>query len=161
VVATEVKALAKQTAAATEDIRTRIEAMQTSTGEAVSSIKEITDIVGQVDELNRVIAAAVEEQSITSQQIAQHVAVAADRAQMVARGVTESAVASREITENISRVDVTLQSTAAGAHQSRTAGDELSRLASEMQDLVSQFRTDPALSSDQSQSQRSVAVRSK
>lgn len=145
VVATEVKALAKQTATATEDIRSRIEAMQSSTGQAVASIKEISEVVGQVDELNRMIAAAVEEQSITSQQIAQHVSIAADRAQMVARGVTESAVASREITENISRVDITLQSTAAGAHQSRTAGDELSRLAVEMQDLVSQFRTEPAL----------------
>lgn len=157
VVATEVKALAKQTASATEDIRSRIEAMQSSTSEAVSSIKEITEVVSKVDELNRVIAAAVEEQSITSQQIAKHVAVAADRAQAVARGVTESAVASREITENISRVDVTLQSTAAGADQSRTAGGELSRLATEMQDLVSQFQTDPAVSSRSSQSRLSFS----
>lgn len=142
VVATEVKALAKQTAAATEDIRLRIEAMQSTTNEAVNSIKEITEIVGQVDELNRVIAAAVEEQSITSQQIAQHVSIAADKAQTVARGVTESAQASREITENISRVDITLQSTAAGAQQSRCAGNELSRLAGEMQQLVKQFRTE-------------------
>lgn len=161
VVATEVKALAKQTAAATEDIRSRIEAMQSSTGQAVSSIKEITEVVGKVDELNRVIAAAVEEQSITSQQIAQHVAIAADRAQMVARGVSESAVASREITENISRVDVNLQSTAAGAHQSRTAGDELSRLAAEMQDLVSQFRTEPALSDRHSEPLPATAGRSR
>ncbi|HBJ35943.1 MAG TPA: hypothetical protein DDZ51_14580 [Planctomycetaceae bacterium] len=161
VVATEVKALAKQTAAATEDIRSRIEAMQSTTHEAVLSIKEITEVVGKVDELNRVIAAAVEEQSITSQQIAQHVSTAADRAQVVARGVTESAVASREITENISRVDVNLQSTAAGADQSRTAGDELSRLAAEMQDLVSQFRTEAAFSDRHDQPRRSVAPRSK
>lgn len=157
VVASEVKALAKQTATATEDIRSRIEAMQSSTSEAVLSIKEITEVVGKVDELNRVIAAAVEEQSITSQQIAQHVAIAADRAQVVARGVTESALASREITENISRVDVNLQSTAAGAQQSRSAGDELSRLAVEMQELVSQFRTDPALSDRSPQSQHVAA----
>jgi methyl-accepting chemotaxis protein len=160
VVATEVKALAKQTAAATEDIRSRIEAMQSSTGEAVSSIKEITEVVSKVDELNRVIAAAVEEQSITSQQIAQHVAIAADRAQVVARGVAESAVASREITENISRVDINLQSTAAGADQSRSAGDELSRLAAEMQELVSQFRTDSALSDRHSEPRRAAAGRS-
>lgn len=145
VVATEVKALAKQTANATDEIRSRIEAMQSSTGEAVSSIKEITSIVAEVDQLNRVIAAAVEEQSITSQQIANHVSVAAERAETVSRGVAESAVATREITENISRVDVNLQSTAAGADQSRAAGDELSRLASEMQDLVSHFQTEPAI----------------
>jgi len=147
VVATEVKALAKQTASATEDIRARIEAMQSSTSQAVDSIKEITEIVGEVDELNRVIAAAVEEQSITSQQIAQHVSMAADRAQAVARSVTESAVTAREITENISRVDVNLQSTAVGADESRVAGGELSRLATEMQDLVNQFRTESTLAS--------------
>ncbi|HBJ33852.1 MAG TPA: hypothetical protein DDZ51_03610 [Planctomycetaceae bacterium] len=145
VVATEVKALAKQTASATEDIRSRIEAMQSSTSQAVDSIKEITEVVGEVDELNRVIAAAVEEQSITSQQIAQHVSMAADRAQSVARSVTESAVAAREITENISRVDVNLQSTAVGADESRAAGGELSRLATEMRDLVGQFRTQATL----------------
>jgi methyl-accepting chemotaxis protein len=145
VVATEVKALAKQTATATDEIRSRIEAMQSSTGQAVSSIKDITAIVAEVDQLNRVIAAAVEEQSITSQQIANHVSVAAERAETVSRGVAESAVATREITENISRVDVNLQSTAAGADQSRAAGDELSRLACEMQDLVSTFRTEPAI----------------
>lgn len=145
VVATEVKALAKQTATATEDIRSRIEAMQLTTGEAVSSIKEITQIVGEVDELNRVIAAAVEEQSITSQQIAQHVATAAERSQSVARNVTESAVAAHEITENMSRVDTNLQSTAVGADESRVAGGDLSRLATEMQELVGQFRTESTL----------------
>lgn len=145
VVATEVKALAKQTATATEDIRTRIEAMQSTTNQAVDSIKEITEIVSEVDELNRVIAAAVEEQSITSQQIAEHVSMAADRAQAVAGSVTESAIAAREITENMSRVDVNLQSTAVGADESRVAGGELSRLATEMQNLVCQFRTQSTL----------------
>jgi len=145
VVATEVKALAKQTASATEDIRARIEAMQSSTNQAVDSIKEITEIVGEVDELNRVIATAVEEQSITSQQIAQHVSLAADRAQAVARSVTESAVAAREITQNISRVDINLQTTSVGADESRVAGGELSRLATEMQNLAFQFRTESTL----------------
>lgn len=142
VVATEVKELAKQTATATDDIRNRIEVMQRSTGQAVESIEEISDVIGRVNELSRMIASAVEEQSITTQQIAGHVGSAADLAQTVARGVSESAEASREITENISHVDGVLQETASNADESRTSGDELLRLASEMQGLVDQFQID-------------------
>ncbi|MDG2223110.1 MAG: methyl-accepting chemotaxis protein [Rubripirellula sp.] len=140
VVATEVKELAKQTASATDDIRNRIEVMQRSTGQAVGSIEEISEVIGRVNELSRMIASAVEEQSITTQQIAGHVGGAADLAQTVARGVSESAEASREITENISHVDGVLQETAASADDSRTSGDELLRLAAEMQGLVDQFQ---------------------
>lgn len=142
VVATEVKELAKQTASATDDIRNRIEVMQRSTGQAVESIEQISDVVGQVNDLSRMIASAVEEQSKTTQEIAEHVGSTADLAQTVARGVSESAEASREITENISHVDGVLQETADGANQSRESGDELNRLASEMRELVDQFRVE-------------------
>lgn len=142
VVATEVKELAKQTANATDDIRGRIEAMQNSTGSAVQSIQEISQVVSRVNELSRMIASAVEEQNITTQQIAGHVSSAAEMANVVARGVSESAAASREITESMSHVDEVLHDTVSGADQSRMAGDELNRLANEMQDLVGQFRID-------------------
>ncbi len=144
VVATEVKELAKQTAAATDDIRNRIEVMQRSTDQAVGSIEEISDVIGRFNELSRMIASAVEEQSITTQQIASHVSDAAELAQAVARGVSESAEASREITENISHVDGVLQETAAGADQSLASGTELLRLAAEMQGLVDQFHIESA-----------------
>jgi len=142
VVATEVKELAKQTASATDDIRTRIEAMQQSTGEAVHSIGTIGTVIARVNELSSTIASAVEEQSITTGQIAGHVTSTAELARSVATGVAESAAASREITENISMVDGVLQETAAGADQSRHSGDELSRLATEMNLLVKQFQTE-------------------
>ncbi len=143
VVATEVKELAKQTASATDDIRGRIEAMQNSTGQAVHSIQEISTVVSRVNELSRMIASAVEEQNITTQQIAGHVVNASEMAQVVARGVSESAMASREITQSMARVDEVLLETVAGADQSRTAGEDLSALAKEMHSLVSQFRVHP------------------
>ena len=73
VVATEVKELARQTNTATEDIRKRIEAVQGSTGKAVKSIDGITEIIQQVNSLSRMIASAVEEQSITTKEIANSV----------------------------------------------------------------------------------------
>jgi methyl-accepting chemotaxis protein len=140
VVATEVKELAKQTAAATDDIRARIEAMQASTGEAVDSIKAISDVIKHVNEVSRTIASAVEEQSITTRQISDNVTTTASAAESVARGVQETATASMEITQNISRVDQVLHQTASGADQSRDAGQRLLDLAQEMQGLIGRFR---------------------
>ena len=91
VVATEVKELAKQTAAATEDIRRRIEGIQSSSGQAVRSIGEITEVIKKVNDVSRTIASAVEEQSITTREIAKNVAETSTAAETVARGVAESA----------------------------------------------------------------------
>lgn len=140
VVATEVKELAKQTASATDDIRARIEAMQASTGEAVDSIRAISEVINNVNEVSRTIASAVEEQSITTRQISDNVSTTASAAETVARGVAETAIASREITQSISRVDSVLHQTAAGADQSRDAGFRLSKLATDMQSLIGRFR---------------------
>ena len=141
VVATEVKELAKQTAAATHDIRTRIEAMQSSTGQAVDSIREISDVINNDNEVSRTIASAVEEQSITTRQISDNVSTTASAAETVARGVSETAMASREITQNIARVDNVLMQTAEGADESLNAGNRLSQLAEEMNGLIGRFRT--------------------
>lgn len=139
VVATEVKELAKQTAAATDDIRARINAIQASTGEAISSIKAISDIVHNVNDVSKTIAAAVEEQNITTKEISRNVAQVASASEVVARGVNESASASQEITQSIGRIDQVLNETAAAASQSKGEGDLLSNIAGEMQSLVSRF----------------------
>jgi methyl-accepting chemotaxis protein len=140
VVATEVKELAKQTAEATEDIRARIEGIQTSTGQAVTSIGSISEVIQQVNEISRTIAAAVEEQSVTTKEIAQNVAQTSQAAETVSVGVTQSATASKEITQNITGVDQAAKQTAQGASQTQTAGAELSKLAEELQSLVGQFK---------------------
>jgi methyl-accepting chemotaxis protein len=140
VVATEVKELAKQTAEATEDIRARIEGIQSSTGLAIKSIGSISEVIQQVNEISRTIASAVEEQSVTTKEIAQNVAQTSSAAETVSVGVSQSATASKEITQNIAGVDQAAKQTAAGAAQTQTAGVELSKLAEELQSLVGQFK---------------------
>ena len=137
--ATEVKELARQTASATEDIRKRIEGIQDSTGRAVKSIGDISDVVKQVNELSRTIASAVEEQSITTKEIGKNMLQSSTAAELVARGVAESATATHEITQNIVRVDQAAKQAAAGAAQTQTAGRELSDVADQLQALVAQF----------------------
>jgi len=140
VVATEVKDLAKQTAMATDDIRIRIETMQTSTSDAVESMQEISDVITRVNALSRDIAQAVDGQKQTARQIATDISTTVTAAASVAYGINETAIASREITQSIARVDQNLAKTSLGASDSQSAGEELSRLASQMQSMVSQFR---------------------
>lgn len=139
VVATEVKELARQTAAATEDIRKRIEGIQGSSGMVVQSIAQISDVIRQVSGLSRSIASAVEEQSITTKEIARNVAQSSSAAQTVAMGVSESASASQEIARTIATVDQAARQSADGSVQTQAAGRGLSQMAEELQSLVSQF----------------------
>lgn len=140
VVATEVKELAKQTANATEDIRQRIEGIQSSTNMAVKSITGIGDIVRQVNDLSRTIAAAVEVQSTATKEIANTINQSSVAAESVARGITESASASQEISRVIAGVDMAARQTAQGATQTQTTGRELSQVAEQLQSLVGQFK---------------------
>ena len=140
VVATEVKELAKQTAGATEDIRQRVEGIQGSTGLTVKSMSGISDVIRQVNELSRMIASAVEEQSITTKEIARNIAQSSTAAQTVAKGVTESAEASHEIARIVVGVDQAAKQTAQGASQTQTTGHELSTVAEQLRSLVGQFK---------------------
>lgn len=89
VVAQEVKALAAQTAKATNDIGQQISAMQAATAEAVAEIKEITTTIDRMSEISSTIAAAVEEQGATTQEISRNVLEAAKGTAEVASNITE------------------------------------------------------------------------
>jgi len=109
VVATEVKALSQQTAAATDDIRLRIHGIQTSTQGAIDSIKEINVVIDDVNSIAQMIASAVEEQTITTRDIARRIDQTAGAAETVAKGVSESAASGTLILNCITRIDQLLR----------------------------------------------------
>ena len=80
VVAAEIKALALQTAEATKEIGSRIGNVQTATGESVSAIQEIVTIIDEINKIVTSVAAAIEEQIATTQEISTNVSQAADNA---------------------------------------------------------------------------------
>jgi methyl-accepting chemotaxis protein len=139
VVATEVKELARQSAAATEEIRQRIEAIQGSSGNVVKSLTQIHEVIWKVNELSRSIASAVEEQSITTKEIARNVAQSSTAAETVAQGVSQSSAASQEIAQAIAGVDEAARQSAEGAAHTQTAGVSLSEMAEQLHGLVGQF----------------------
>jgi methyl-accepting chemotaxis protein len=82
VVASEVKALANQTAKATEEISTQVAAMQSSTSDAVTAINGITETIAQMSEITVSISTAMEQQGDATREIARNI-------QSVAAGSTE------------------------------------------------------------------------
>jgi methyl-accepting chemotaxis protein len=89
VVAQEVKALAAQTAKATEDISTQISGMQAATQESVTAITEIGGTIRQIAEIATLIAAAVEQQGAATAEISRNIQQAAAGTAEVAAKVTE------------------------------------------------------------------------
>ena len=126
VVANEVKELANQTAKATDEISSKIQAIQNDTGSAVDAIGEISMIINQINDISNTIASAVEEQTATTAEIG--------------RNVGEAAQGTTEITENINGVAQAAKDTSQGIGQTQTAGNELAKMAADLQTLVGQFK---------------------
>jgi methyl-accepting chemotaxis protein len=126
VVANEVKDLAQQTANATATITAQVEGIQTDTNDAVQAIAELANVIGQINETQASIAAAVEEQTVTTNEIGGNVSEAATGTNEIARAVTEVASTTRANSD--------------GAEQTHGAAGELARLASDLETLVGRFQ---------------------
>ena len=97
VVASEVKALANQTAKATEEISQQIGSIQQSTGSAVDAVEGIRKIIDEIDEIATAISSAVEEQGVTTQEVAQNIAGVSEASQEAGRMVVDVQSASSEL----------------------------------------------------------------
>lgn len=125
VVASEVKNLATQTSKATEQIVQYIASIQGATGATVGAIKNIGSKIREINEISTVIAAAVEEQSVSTQDIANHVQQAAAGTEEVSRNTADVSSASRETGES--------------ANQMMISSSELSRQAEMLRREVDKF----------------------
>jgi len=104
VVASEVKALAEQTAKATDEIGQQISGIQSATQASVGAIRDISGTIERLSEIASAIAAAVEEQGAATQEISRNVQQAAEGTHQVSsnvaavqRGATETGSASSQV----------------------------------------------------------------
>ena len=118
VVANEVKELAKQTAKATADITKKIEAIQADSKNAVSAIGEISDAIEKVNGYAGNIAASVEEQAATTNE--------------VTRIVTEAAEGVKQINENITQVSEAAANTGKDAANAQDSSRKLEEIAEKL-----------------------------
>ncbi len=105
VVAGEVKDLAAQTNEATLNIKHKIEAMSSSTQSTIIEIKKINDVTHNMTNIVETIAAAVQEQSVSSNTIADNVSGAAFQTKAVSANVIQAAAAVSRITHGMRKVN--------------------------------------------------------
>ncbi len=89
VVAQEVKALAAQTAKATEEIGTQISGIQAATQDSVAAMKEIGTTINRISEIAVTISAAVEEQGNATGEISRSIHQAAEGTGLVASSIAD------------------------------------------------------------------------
>jgi methyl-accepting chemotaxis protein len=126
VVAGEVKDLAQETARATADITAKISAIQEMTGVTTEAIEAITDVIRQIDEGQRMIATAIDEQAATTNLMVKH--------------VSEVSAAAGDISGTVSGITRSTEATAEGANTTRTSAERVSSAAGEIQTLIGRFR---------------------
>ncbi|MEH2510571.1 methyl-accepting chemotaxis protein [Nitrobacteraceae bacterium AZCC 1564] len=125
VVASEVKALANQTAKATEEISAQVAAMQATTSEAVHAIGGITATISQMSEITMNISSAVEEQGAATREIARNI-------QSVAAG-------SNEISDHIGGVSSAAAATGSAASDVLSSARELDNQSGMLRSAVDDF----------------------
>jgi methyl-accepting chemotaxis protein len=131
VVASEVKALAEQTAKATDEIGQHIAGIQSATNESVGAIKDISSTIEKLSEISSTIAAAVEEQGAATQEIS--------------RNVQQAAQGTQQVSSSIVGVERGTSQTGAASYEMLTAAKSLSvesdRLKTQVKGFVSNLRT--------------------
>lgn len=168
VVADEVRALAKQTNQATHEIQNRVDAIRETTELTVGEIRGIEGVIQQVNSMVDDIAAAVEEQSATTQEngenigrvvdgmhevskrvsktneeisiIAGRIAEMATRAESVSENAVEAANRSQEVTRNINLVNRASSAGARGAEHVSQSAEDLNQTATHLTELVARFK---------------------
>ena len=140
VVAREIKELARQTAQATEDIKSTVEGIQTTSRSAVAEIAQIDGVIGQVNDIVYGIAAAIEQQAAITRDVASNIDQASHGVQFTNTQVAETAVVSREIAREIAGVGTAATDIRSAGDGVLQAASELTRMAGQMRELVGQFR---------------------
>lgn len=141
VVANEIKDLAKQTAEATLDIRSKIETIQDSTNNTVTEINSIVDIINIVDGLVSGVAEALEEQANSAMEISDNVGQASAGIVEVTENVSQSSAVSQEVATDIVAVDGDIQGILASSGDLSDKAGALSQLASALSERVAKFKT--------------------
>ncbi|MBF0277774.1 MAG: PAS domain-containing protein [SAR324 cluster bacterium] len=140
VVANEVKELAKQTREATADIRVKIENMQSSTDATVNEIGNINTVINNVNEIVTMIATAVEEQNVTTQDIASNIGQATSGVKEVTNSIVQAAQLSNEMATNLGNVNEGVQGVKNSADEVSAKTGDVSKTSGELQSLVDELK---------------------
>jgi len=140
VVANEIKELAKQTAAATQDIKKQIEDVQDTTSTTVKEINQISEVINNVNEIVSIISTAVAEQSSATQEIADNIAQASQGMAEVNENVSQSSMVAATITQDVATVNSASAEITGSSQQVKSSADDLQKLAAQLKSIVDSFK---------------------
>ncbi len=140
VVANEIKELARQTAAATVDIKSQINDMQATTNSTIGDIENISAVIAEINSVIGGIATAVVEQSAATNEIAGNISQAAQGIVEVNENVAQSTIVIAEITKNIAEINQEANQVGASSNQVQSSAQGLSELAGQLQELMKKFK---------------------
>lgn len=142
VVAHEIKELARQTAEATEDIKEKVEAIQSSTRGTMSDLERISQVIEQVREIVNTIASSIEEQSTVTKDIARNVSGAAEGVKEANERVGQISTVSQAVAKDIAAVNAAAGDISTGSEQVLTSSSELARVAENLKLTVGRFKVE-------------------
>jgi len=140
VVANEIKELARQTSAATVNIKNQISEMQSTTSMTVEDIGKISQVIIEINHVISGIAAAVEEQSVASGEIAGNISQASLGIAEVNENVAHSTGVIAEIARDIGSINRQSNQVKNGSSQVQLSAQGLSELAAQLENLVKKFK---------------------
>jgi methyl-accepting chemotaxis protein len=154
VVAGEIKELANQSAASADDIARRIDGIQSETNNAVTVIRDVSDIIARINQSVESIAGHVGQQTKASNEIASNVAQANTGAKRVANSIAEVAKGSHDIarnageaatgainvSHNVSGMREVARKSSEGASQVNSSAESLSKMAGQLRTVMSKFK---------------------
>jgi methyl-accepting chemotaxis protein len=140
VVANEIKELARQTAAATVEIKSQINEMQNTTTSTIEDIEKISEVIAEINTVINGIATAVEEQSTVTNEIASNISQASLGIAEVNENVAQTTAVVSEITRNIADINHEANQVGDGSNQVQISAQGLSDLAAQLEKLMQQFK---------------------
>jgi methyl-accepting chemotaxis protein len=139
VVAHEIKELANQTTAATEDIKLEIAGIQDATSRTVKKIRGILRVIGEVDEMVSVITTAAEEQAVTTEEITEKITRTTQNIEEVTENVSQASMVANGTARDVAEVNHEAQLVSNRSSQVKMYAEELETLAARLDHFLRRF----------------------
>ncbi len=139
VVAQEISDLAAATDQSTTKVDNKLNWMQSKVKETVKEIKNVSQIVDDSDNAMTAIVAAVEEQSITTREIAENIAEISQKISVVNGNVAQGAAVAKDVADDISSINRSAEKMESNSEQVNNTASMLAHMAEKLRDMMSGF----------------------
>ncbi len=140
VVANEIKELANQTVAATNDIRSQIDNVRNNTDSTLTAIQEVSGVISDVNDIVSTIAAAVTQQSAATQEIVSNISSLSVGIQDANRNVSQGSAVAESITREIGGVNSATGQMKQSSDLVMQSASKMSSMAEELKKIVETFK---------------------